>query len=184
MNIINTMANKEGYVSIGEAARYLGVSLDTVRRWERAGKLQAQRLDGKNRYFSQLEMEKFKVSKPLSTAEVAAILNLSESTIRRLELKGVLKPLRDQHGRRLYTPLSVNEYFARKRVAFTGGSAANVAMYNMINESEQIASSAKAINSADSSKLNDHPRGRLRGYVALIGMLLLILVMLTGISLA
>jgi molybdopterin-binding protein len=35
-------------LSLGEAARELGVSLDTLRRWERSGKLRATR-DGRNR---------------------------------------------------------------------------------------------------------------------------------------
>ena len=35
-------------VSIGEAAKALGVSVDTIRRWERDGRLHSQR-DSRNR---------------------------------------------------------------------------------------------------------------------------------------
>ena len=38
-------------VTIGEAARILGVSVDTLRRWERDGKLSASRTLGGQRRF-------------------------------------------------------------------------------------------------------------------------------------
>jgi DNA (cytosine-5)-methyltransferase 1 len=53
-------------VPISEAAEILGVSIDTVRRWDKAGILHANRPDGKNRYFSVAELEKLKFSQPLS----------------------------------------------------------------------------------------------------------------------
>src|SRR5665213_1708744 len=77
-------------ISIGQASKYLGVSIDTLRRWEKAGKLQAQRLDGKNRYFLFSDLERFKQQQPYSTVQVATMLGLSESTVRRLEHEGKL----------------------------------------------------------------------------------------------
>ncbi|MCK4624764.1 MAG: helix-turn-helix domain-containing protein [Phycisphaerae bacterium] len=32
------------YLTIGDAAEYLGISKDTLRRWDRAGKLTARRV--------------------------------------------------------------------------------------------------------------------------------------------
>src|SRR5690349_3899852 len=71
------------YVTIGDAAVFLGVSIDTVRRWEKAGILRAERLDGRNRYFSIAELEAYKATQPLSSTEVAKLLGVSASTVRR-----------------------------------------------------------------------------------------------------
>ena len=37
------MAKLNEYLTVGEAAAFLGVSKDTLRRWDRAGKLRAHR---------------------------------------------------------------------------------------------------------------------------------------------
>src|SRR5665213_666485 len=97
-------------ISIGQASKYLGVSIDTLRRWEKAGKLQAQRLDGKNRYFLFSDLEQFKELQPYSTSQVATMLGLSESTVRRLEHEGKLAAGRDHNNKRLYDPMKVSEY--------------------------------------------------------------------------
>lgn len=98
------------HVTIGAAARYLGVSVDTIRRWEKDGKLAAHRLDGKNRYFLVSELEQFKKERPLTTSEVAATLKVSQSTVRRLEQQGHLVAARDENGKRLYTAKSTLAY--------------------------------------------------------------------------
>ena len=43
---------------IGDAARILQVSVDTVRRWEKAGKISAVRTVGGQRRFTQTELHK------------------------------------------------------------------------------------------------------------------------------
>lgn len=43
-------------LSIGEAAEFLGVSIDTLRRWERRGKVKTHRSPGGHRYFSKEEL--------------------------------------------------------------------------------------------------------------------------------
>ena len=45
-------------VSIGEVARLLGVSVDTVRRWERAGRIHAHRTAGGQRRFPASEVDR------------------------------------------------------------------------------------------------------------------------------
>jgi excisionase family DNA binding protein len=52
------MAEEEKLISIGEAASILGVSIDTLRRWDRNGKLKSLKLEkGHRRYYrSQLEL--------------------------------------------------------------------------------------------------------------------------------
>lgn len=48
----------ETMVSIGEAARMLGVSVDTLHRWERDGKLTSTRTLGGHRRFTRSEIER------------------------------------------------------------------------------------------------------------------------------
>jgi len=45
-------------ISLGEAARELGVSVDTLRRWDRAGKLRTQRDERNRRVVSAAELER------------------------------------------------------------------------------------------------------------------------------
>lgn len=47
-------------LSISEAAKYLGVSIDTLRRWDKRGKLSAQKSPGGHRYYSKLDLELYK----------------------------------------------------------------------------------------------------------------------------
>lgn len=100
------------HVTIGAASVYLGVSIDTLRRWERAGKLTASRPDGKNRYFALEDLEAFKNLRPLTTSEVAKALGVSASTVRRLEQQRSLVPNRGENGERLYTAASVADYIS------------------------------------------------------------------------
>lgn len=53
---------KEQLFVISEAAGFLGVSIDTVRRWDKAGLLHSVRPTGKARYFSSRELEQVKHS--------------------------------------------------------------------------------------------------------------------------
>lgn len=57
---------KEKVLVISQAAEYLGVSIDTVRRWDRIGLLHAIRAAGKTRYFSFLELVAVKNKVPLA----------------------------------------------------------------------------------------------------------------------
>src|ERR687895_89046 len=51
------MANDEGLL-LGDAARAIGVSVDTLRRWERAGKLRTSRDAANRRRVSRREVER------------------------------------------------------------------------------------------------------------------------------
>ncbi len=48
---LNTAQNTDKYITISKASEILGVSIDTIRRWDKAGRLTAYRFDNKNRYF-------------------------------------------------------------------------------------------------------------------------------------
>jgi excisionase family DNA binding protein len=100
----------EHHVSISDAASMLGISIDTVRRWEKVGKLHAERLDGKNRYFVLSELETIRTALPLSVTQVAKLLKVSPSTVRRLDNEGKLPADRSEKGRRLFSREIVNSY--------------------------------------------------------------------------
>ena len=55
-------AKDKNYVPISEAAQFLGVSMATVRRWDKKGILHAIRRSGRYRYFALNELEKVKFS--------------------------------------------------------------------------------------------------------------------------
>ena len=55
---------KEKLLVISQAADYLGVSIDTVRRWDRRGLLHAIRPNGKTRYFPLSELASAKDGLP------------------------------------------------------------------------------------------------------------------------
>ncbi|MEX0877270.1 MAG: helix-turn-helix domain-containing protein [Candidatus Spechtbacterales bacterium] len=46
-------------LTIGEAADFLGVSIDTLRRWDKSGKLKAQKSVGGHRYYPKEQLERF-----------------------------------------------------------------------------------------------------------------------------
>jgi len=107
-------------VPISEAAEFLGVSIDTIRRWDKKGTLHATRPNNKDRYFSLEELEQVKYSKPLSISQAAQQLGLSASTLRRLEADGLITPERSKSGERQYTQESIkkfidSEYFLRQK---------------------------------------------------------------------
>src|SRR3990167_5024795 len=45
-------------LSIGQASEFLSVSIDTLRRWEKSGKISALRSPGGHRYFLKTDLEK------------------------------------------------------------------------------------------------------------------------------
>ncbi|MFH1354512.1 MAG: MerR family DNA-binding transcriptional regulator, partial [bacterium] len=102
-------------VPISEAAKRLGVSMDTVRRWDRKGIIKSTRPDGKNRFFNTSQIKKFLDEKPLSISEAANELNVSVSTLRRLEKKNLIKPQRSSAGIRHYTRQQIKEYQKKKQ---------------------------------------------------------------------
>lgn len=67
------MDKEKELLSIGRAAKFLGVSVDTLRRWDASGKLKSAKSPGGHRYYSKEKLENF-----LSTPESVA-RNWSES---------------------------------------------------------------------------------------------------------
>lgn len=48
----------EKHLSIGKASKHIGVSVDTLRRWEKKGRLNSHRSPGGHRYFKKHDLEK------------------------------------------------------------------------------------------------------------------------------
>src|SRR4051812_35799224 len=105
-----SLPKEKELVSISEAAKILGVSIDTIRRWDRSGKVNSSRPDGKNRYFSIKELESLKFAQPLSISEAAKQLGISQSTLRRLDSRGLIVPERNNNGERVYDRESIEGF--------------------------------------------------------------------------
>ena len=58
MKDLHTGGNRAKLLSIGKAAEYLGVSIDTLRRWEEKGRLTTFRSPGGHRYFAVGDLDK------------------------------------------------------------------------------------------------------------------------------
>jgi len=60
-------------LSIGEAAEYLNISIDTLRRWDKNGKLIATKSEGGHRYYVKSDLEMF--TQPVFALATGWILN-------------------------------------------------------------------------------------------------------------
>jgi len=58
MQNTNLGTQPQNRLSIGKAAKYLGVSIDTLRRWEKKGVITAYRSPGGHRYFLEEDLDK------------------------------------------------------------------------------------------------------------------------------
>jgi len=80
----------EGVVPIGKAAAMLGVSVDTIRRWEREGKLTAGR-DGRNRrVIAESELRRLGVRPAVTTGTARSARNRFEGVVSGVEISGVV----------------------------------------------------------------------------------------------
>ena len=116
----DSLPKQKKLIPISEAAKVLGVSIDTIRRWDKSGVLHSERPDGKNRYFFLNELEKYKFCQPLSISEAAGKLGISATTLRRLEARSLIKPERNSAGERVYDKELLknflnSDYFLRKK---------------------------------------------------------------------
>src|SRR3989344_7446476 len=116
----NNLPIEDNLVSISKAAEILDVSIDTLRRWDKKGIINSQRVNGKDRYYSIEEIERVKLSKPLTISQAAQELKVSQSSLRRLDKKGLIKPEKTKNGERLYSKKALedflhSEYFINKK---------------------------------------------------------------------
>jgi molybdopterin-binding protein len=91
-------------LSIGEAAKALGVSADTLRRWDAAGKLRTHRDERNRRRVSEAEVRRL-TSRPTRhrTGTLGSARNRFAGTIRSVEVDGVMALVEMQAGPFLIT---------------------------------------------------------------------------------
>jgi molybdopterin-binding protein len=91
-------------LSLGEAARALGVSVDTVRRWDRAGKIKTTRDDRNRRRVPQSEITRL-AAKPgrHKTKDGFSARNRFPGIVRSVEVDGVMALVEIEAGPHLVT---------------------------------------------------------------------------------
>ncbi|MDH3226466.1 MAG: helix-turn-helix transcriptional regulator [Thermoleophilia bacterium] len=78
-------------IPLGEAARALGVSVDTLRRWDRAGKLRTVRDERNRRRVPRDEVARLSSAPRRSgTGRSLSARNRLEGTVRSVEIEGVM----------------------------------------------------------------------------------------------
>jgi molybdopterin-binding protein len=91
-------------LSLGEAARELGVSVDTLRRWDRAGKLETRRDERNRRRVPQAELERLRPQPHRHAAgDALSARNRFPGVVRSVEVGGVMALVELQAGPFLVT---------------------------------------------------------------------------------
>jgi molybdopterin-binding protein len=91
-------------LTLGEAAKAIGVSPDTLRRWERKGKLRTQRDDRNRRMVSGAEIRRLSPHRPRhATGAQLSARNRFTGVIRSVEVDGVMALVEIEAGPFLIT---------------------------------------------------------------------------------
>jgi molybdopterin-binding protein len=91
-------------LSLGEAAKTLGVSADTLRRWDRSGKLKTRRDERNRRRVSQAEVARLSARPSRHrTGTRSSARNRFAGTIRSIEVDGVMALVEMEAGPFLVT---------------------------------------------------------------------------------
>jgi molybdopterin-binding protein len=91
-------------LTLGEAARALGVSVDTVRRWARAGKIETTRDDANRRRVPQSEVTRLSTHPERHrTQDSFSARNRFPGVIRSVEVDGVMALVEIEAGPHLVT---------------------------------------------------------------------------------
>jgi molybdopterin-binding protein len=92
------------FLSLGEAARAIGVSADTLRRWERAGRLRTKRDGANRRLVSREEVERLS-GRPdrHRTGDALSARNRFPGVVRSVEVDGVMALVEIEAGPHLVT---------------------------------------------------------------------------------
>ncbi len=97
------MPNKEGLL-LGDAARAIGVSPDTLRRWERAGKLRTSRDHANRRRVARREVERLAGHPDRHRAgDSLSARNRFPGVVRSVEVDGVMALVEIEAGPHLVT---------------------------------------------------------------------------------
>ena len=78
-------------VRAGEAAAALGISLDTLRRWDRAGRIKVVRSGSNQRFVPASEIRRLSNrSEPVTTGVASSARNVLAGVVRSVEVTGVV----------------------------------------------------------------------------------------------
>jgi len=103
-------------MSLGEAAKAIGVSSDTLRRWDRAGKLRTNRDERNRRRVSQAEVRRLTALPARhKTGSPAAARNRFDGTVTSVEVGGVMALVEMRAG-----PFNLTAAITRDSVAELG----------------------------------------------------------------
>lgn len=167
----DNLSSPTNYLPISEAAKFLGVSLDTLRRWDKSGVIQSKRLDGKNRYFSIDDLKNNLSNRPLSISEVSKKFNISSTTLRRLEARGIITPSRNKAGERIFDSTTIesftkSQYFQRKKQSLN--KVKTVSKKHQIRKQKPQVKKPTLKKELDSNlELGDTPDSTLRHFLAI-----------------
>jgi molybdopterin-binding protein len=91
-------------LTLGEAAKAIGVSVDTLRRWDRAGKLQTTRDAGNRRRVPPSEVQRLQAHPQRhETGDTLSARNRFPGVVRSIEVDGVMGLIEIQAGPFLVT---------------------------------------------------------------------------------
>ncbi|HUS59923.1 MAG TPA: MerR family DNA-binding transcriptional regulator [Nevskiaceae bacterium] len=77
-------------MSIGQAAKYIGVSRDTLRRWEKKGKIKAVRSPSNRRYYTKAILDAAMGVKKVSQPKTKSTTPKMKSKVQKLIIFGIL----------------------------------------------------------------------------------------------
>ena len=93
-----------GYLTLGEAAQAIGVSVDTLRRWDRSGKLRTKRDDRNRRVVSAAEVRRLTARAVRhNTGTGFSARNRFPGVVRSVETDGVMALVEIETGEFLIT---------------------------------------------------------------------------------
>ncbi len=81
--------------TVGEAARVLGVSIDTLRRWDRQGRIKTRRDDANRRVVPAAEVERLR---PAQAHSALSARNRFAGVVRNVKVEGLLAQVEIEAG--------------------------------------------------------------------------------------
>ncbi|MBI5400054.1 MerR family DNA-binding transcriptional regulator, partial [Candidatus Saganbacteria bacterium] len=135
------LPNSNKLFSVSQASKFLNVSIDTLRRWDKKGKLVPIRTAGGSRRYHLNQLEAFKVSggtspdldQMLTIKEAAQKFGVSAITLRRWDKTGKIKFVRDESN---YRRISISEI--KKFLGENDEKVEKVRNNEKINEVEKV----------------------------------------------
>jgi len=108
LSMVDTPFPQDEYFRISDAAEYVGVSAQTLRRWEKEGRVEAVRHPGNGyRYYRRADLEPFRLEYQRAAGENANPGQLFQAANANIEANDLLRePQRDSHR-------AVREHFAK-----------------------------------------------------------------------